>query len=448
MNSPAEKVFKAGSLVYTRTGLIVLFSCLIWGDFTLVLMDQTLPHLLPLLLKSHAATNGQIVFITATLYMIANAALNPVISYSSDRFRSRWGRRRPFIFVTTPFVVLFLALVPFAPEISRALLSHGVIARLLAHGPAAPLILVFGLLVGGYQVFHMFVATVYYYLVPDTVPLELLGRFSALFRVFGALATIVFNYFIFGLAASHMQAIFVSIALFYGFFIMLMCWRVKEGDYPPPRRESHGHWWSGIRNYVKECFGQIYFCWAFLTYACFRWAVLSSVFSVFFYRDEEGLSLANIGQATAWGSALVFVLAYPFGVLVDRWGCHRSLKLGGALTVAATVLMFFLATKATVVEWILVQAIPVYLVSLSMAKWTVEVYPRDRYGQFASAGALLASLGGIALGPVCAWLMDWTKDYRYFLLWTAFFTLMGVIASAVVHRGWERRGGRENVRAV
>ncbi len=56
-----------------------------------------MPALLPILLKEHGATNKEIVIIVSTIFMVMNAALNPVISYQSDRFRSRWGRRRPFI---------------------------------------------------------------------------------------------------------------------------------------------------------------------------------------------------------------------------------------------------------------------------------------------------------------------------------------------------------------
>ncbi len=439
----ADRTLTVGSLLYTRAGLVNLFGWLIWGDFVMVMMESVAPSLVPLLLKSNGANNEEIVIIVSTLAMVMNACLNPVISYQSDRFRSRWGRRRPFIAVTTPFVVFFLMAIPFAPEICRWLNSFGISARLLSLGPAPPLILVFAVLVLGFQTFHLFVGTTYYYLVPDVVPQQLLGRFYALFRIAGHLALITFNYFIFGLAQAHMKMIFVGVSLAYGFFILLMCWQVKEGDYPPPLREDHDHWWSGVRNYARECFGtSCYYWWVFLTYAALSWAPISNVFSVFFFRDEMGLSLDIIGKMTAWSSMLFIVLAYPCGILVDRWGCQRTFILSLAFMIMSPLLMFFFAhTRQETMVWFIIRSAPTNLAFLALAKWTVEVYPQDRYGQFASAGALFSSIGGIILGPICGWWMDSVKDYRFFLLWNALFPVLCLAAALTVYRKWKASGG-------
>ena len=255
MSAVQGRVFTVGTLAYTRGGLVALFGWLLWGDFIFTLMENVMPSLLPLILKDHGASNQAIAIIVGTIYMVANAVLNPIISYRSDRFRGRWGRRRPFIAVTTPFVVLFLAAIPFGTEILRMMGEVSWVAKLLATSPVAPILLVFGFLVAGFQMFNMFISSVYYYLIPDVVPEEFLGRFYGLFRVFGTAAGAVFNYFIFGRAETWMREIFVGVALIYGVCILLMCWRVKEGEYPPPIAEAHGHWWCGIQNYCRECFG-------------------------------------------------------------------------------------------------------------------------------------------------------------------------------------------------
>lgn len=448
VTAPPRGVFTVGSLSYTRAALVALFGWLIWGDFVLALMEQVLPALLPLLLKSHAASDTEIVIIGSTLGMAMNAALNPIISYNSDRFRSRWGRRRPFIVVTTPFVVFFLAAIPFAPEIFRWMNSHGFLARLLSLGPTPPLILVFALLVIGFQTFNMFISSVYSYLVPDVVPQHLVGRFFALFRLVGSLAVILFNYFIFGLATTHMKMIFVGIAVGYGFFILLMCWQVKEGEYPAPLKEDHAHWWSGIRNYARECFGHSYYWWVFLTYSALIWLGISNVFQVFFYRDEMGLSLGLIGKMMAWSSMASMVLIYPFGVVLDRWGCHKTFMTSCALLTAVSVLMFFFAVnQESTIVWTVLRNVIVGLASLALMKWTVDVYPRDRYGQFASAGALFSSIGGLILGPVCGWWIGWVHHYRFYLMWSTAFSILGLATAVIVYRKWEALGGSDTYRA-
>lgn len=68
-----------------------------------------MPSLLPLMLRNNDARNQAIAFIVSSIYILVNAVANPIICYKSDRFRSRWDRRRPFILATTPFVVVFLS---------------------------------------------------------------------------------------------------------------------------------------------------------------------------------------------------------------------------------------------------------------------------------------------------------------------------------------------------
>ncbi|CAN5387083.1 hypothetical protein BH09VER1_BH09VER1_07610 [soil metagenome] len=443
-----HKVFTVGTLTYTSGGMVTLFAWLLWGDFIFTFMEAVLPSLLPLLLKDHGASDTEIAVIVSTIYMIMNALLCPIISYRSDRFRSRWGRRRPFIFVSTPFVVLFLAAIPFAPDILRALTSIKFLATLLSSTPIAPVVLTFGFLVACFQVFHMFVASVYYYLIPDVVPEDYLGRFYALFRVFGTLAGVFFNYSVFGLAETHMREIFVGSALAYGIFIYVVCWRVKEGRYPRVPEDERTHWWDSVKTYASECFGYTYYWWVFLAYSAWTWAVAGNVFAVFFYQKVIGLNLDEIGKINAWSGGIFLVLAYPFGVMVDRWGSHRCLILGMGAMAGSSLGMFLLASDlSSAFLWSILRNAAVMFSAMVLLKWTVDVYPRERYGQFGSAGALFSSIGGIFLGPACGWAMQWIKDYRYFLLWNTLFAVVGFVAAMVVYRRWRHFGGPTEYRA-
>jgi MFS family permease len=437
-NSP--KIYRVGTLTYTKPGLVVLFGWLLWGDFMLYLMESVNQGLLPILLKSHNATNAQIAIITSTIFMVLNAVMNPVISYKSDRYRGRWGRRRPFIMFTTPVAALLLAAIPFAPDFIQSAGGLSWLAGLMEKSPVAPVLIMFGVLVAAFQIFNLFMASVYYYLIPDVVPNECLGQFYGLFRVFGIAAVAIYNYFLLGKAGIFMREIFVGVAIVYGVSIMVMCWCVKEGEYPPPAaEESKGHWWSGIRNYAKECFGSSYFWWVFLGYSCVIWSNLSQVFFVFFGRDELGLSLERIGHITAFTNIAIIFLLYPYGLLLDRWGSHKTFLVTYAVTSGATLLMLFLThgptsfTVLTAIRWI-----PMQIIFVASMKWTVDVYPRERYGQFGSAGALFASAGSILLAPVCGMIMDWVGSYRFLFVWQAFFTVLGTAAVIIVYRHSQR----------
>lgn len=441
--------FQVGTLVYTPAGLVTLFAWLLWGDFVFTLMEAVMPSLLPLLLRDNGASNQAVAFIVSSIYMVVNAIANPVISYKSDRFRSRWGRRRPFILFTTPLVVLFLAMMPFAPELARMAGSIGWVRVLFKGAPVTSVVLVSGFLVAAFQVFNMFVSSVYYYLIADVVPEAYIGRFYGLFRVFGAFAGLTFNYFIFGMARTHMREIFVGIAIAYGFFMTFMCLRVREGEYPPvPAAENKSRWGSGIRNYASQCFGHPLYWLIFLAYGMNIWAGASNVFAIFFSRDQLGLTLDQIGKMGAYIGVAGLLAVYPVGILIDRFGSHRCVVAGFIGAGLMKLISFFLIRDyGSLLIWSILGNIPLSLTGLSMMKWLIDLYPRDRYGQFGSASAMTSSLVGAVIGPLCGLFFDWVRDYRYVFLWPVVFQWIGAVAAWSVYRKWSAMGGKEGYRA-
>lgn len=111
------KLYHVGTLTYTKASLAILFCWLLWGDFCYVLMETVVPSIMPLKFKALGASNTSLGMIMTTIPMIINSVFNPVISFKSDRCRSRWGRRIPFILLTAPVTVLFLLGVGFADSI-------------------------------------------------------------------------------------------------------------------------------------------------------------------------------------------------------------------------------------------------------------------------------------------------------------------------------------------
>ena len=106
--------FKVGTLIYSKAGLITLFLFLLWGDFCFTLMETVVPSIMPLKLNAMGASNWALGLIVTTIPNLMNTAINPFISFRSDRFRSKWGRRIPFLAGATPFLVVFLILLGYA----------------------------------------------------------------------------------------------------------------------------------------------------------------------------------------------------------------------------------------------------------------------------------------------------------------------------------------------
>lgn len=439
----AEARYRVGTLTYTKWGLVVVFIWMLWGDFCFSLMEAVVPNLLPLLLKDHGASNKAIAVIVGTIAMALNTVITPAVSYISDRHRGPRGRRIPFLLWPTPFIVLFLAMLPFAPEICNWALKSGAVASVLSRSPVAPVMLFFGVLVVCFQLFNMVVASIYYYLFNDVVPEQYLGRFFALFRVFGALAGFFFNYFVFGLAGSHMKEIFIGLSLLYGFSFALMCWRVREGEYPPIEDEPRGSLFKNVGNYFRQCFlGPRLYLWFYVSYALSVWAVASTVFQVFFLRDELQIDLDTIGKYRSWAGLVVIILAYPFGIMVDRWRSQRVMMLSTGLLMGANIVSFCcIHGKWSFFVCNMLLSAPAFMMAVANAVWFPDLLPKARYGQFASAASLLTAGTMLAVGPLCGYFFDRVHDYRYVFIWSAVLQAASLLALVKVYQGWKRHGG-------
>ena len=226
----SPKIYRVGTLTYTKAKLAMLFFWLLWGDVCYQLMETVGPSILPLKLMKLDAPNWALGLLITTIPSSMGFFLNPVISFKSDRFRSRWGRRIPFIFFTAPFLVLSLILLGFGDHIGFWMQHH--LSSLSGFSPNSVAIAVMGVLLITFGFFNTFVGSVFWYLFNDVVPEHLLARFMSWFRLVSTGTGAMYSFFIYKHALSHTVPIFVGVGLLMlvlGYFSPL----------PPEVREPH-----------------------------------------------------------------------------------------------------------------------------------------------------------------------------------------------------------------
>ncbi|HXG24154.1 MAG TPA: hypothetical protein VNJ09_06320, partial [Chthonomonadales bacterium] len=182
-----EKVYRVGTLEYTKWGLVSVFFWMLWGDFCLSLMELVIPKLLPLTLKDFGASNRMIGLLVGTIPAGMNMVITPVVSYRSDLHRSRLGRRIPFLLWPTPCITLFLITTGYADVIGRWL-NAGLLSHFGNFSTAGVVIVTIAISSVLFQYFNLYVTSVYYYLFNDVIPEQFMGRFYALFRLVGSAA--------------------------------------------------------------------------------------------------------------------------------------------------------------------------------------------------------------------------------------------------------------------
>ena len=455
--APGER-YKVGTLSYTRTGLITLFLYLLWGDFCFTLMEAVVPSVMPVKFNAMGAPNWVLGLILTTIPNLMNTVINPFVSFRSDRFRSRWGRRIPFLAGATPFLVVFLILMGCAEPITRwahtALLAGRV-------NELTVFLVVIGVFMVCFQFFNLFITSVYYYLFNDVVPPAFLARFMALFRMVGTGAGASFNFFVFKYANTHMKEMFLFAGLLYLLAFALMCWRVKEGEYPPPppNLDQRRGLVPTMKTYAVECFTHRFYWLFFIANTCFAMTWVSGAYGVLVATRVVGVDLATFGRIGGLCGIVSLILLYPAGLVADRYHPLRVLLISTVLQACIGPLSItFLFTRHLLADqtalWIFValcfSSLPIVtLHAASELPMFMKLLPRERYGQFCSANALIRSIGLMLGGILCGFFLDAVKPlgttpdqcYRFVPAWNLGWLLLSGLFYFLLHREWLRLGG-------
>ncbi len=442
MKEKVKKIYKCGTLTYTRKGIVVLFAWLLWGDFCLTMFEHVRPVIAPLILRENNVSNLTIGLLCGSLPALLNFFVNPVISTASDRTRSRWGRRIPYLLFSAPFVSLLLVLLGFSKEIGTWLGT-----LLLAPG-ASPAPFIVGLLVVfsiGYLFFDLFAGCIYYYIFSDVVPQELTGRFIGFFRVVGASGGILFNVLVMPYIQLHMGLVCVISALVYLIGFGGMCLNVKEGEYPPPPPPS-GHGMKGqIIGYMKECFSMPFWLITFIGFGLnYASSACRNVFNLLYSIEQLHMTTAQYGKVMAICSIITMGLSIPVGYLCDRFHPIRVYIGAAWLVILANIYGFFFCHDFPAFFAVSILLALVYVAQNgSRLPLAISMYPKERFGQFGSAASMVKALCMVLANAAGGWFID-LLGYQYIFVWDFVFTLFSVLILHWVYRRWKEYGGDKN----
>ena len=448
--------YHCGTLTYTKAGLFILFAWLLWGDFCYTLMEAVAPTILPLKLKALGCPNWLMGAILGTVPGILNMTVCPYVSFKSDRYRSRWGRRIPFIVWTMPFLCCSLALLGWSDDICVLLQKHSDFLNQFA--PSTITIALIAVFIAMFQFFNMFVGSVFWYLFNDVVPAQFLARFSGTFKIVSSGAGALYNFFIFRYAESHMREIFIGAAVLYFVGFGLMCLKVKEGEYPvvEKKQDKCKKSWDGLKLFFEECFTDKFYWMLFGFNAMLTLTGATKMFDVFFYR-EMGLSLAQIGKYTATVTVAALVAMYFTAIFVDRW---HPLRVFAYLSVFAVIgylmnwVWVFVKIPADYFFWLcmggcMFSAFQTAIASACMMPLSMRMLPQSRYGQFCSAKAMVRSFMAMGSGVAAGLFMDLMRwccggsdfSYRFIFVWTTVCSAITAVTVLCTYIYWYRLGG-------
>ncbi len=447
----AQKTWRVGTLVYDRRQLFSVFFWMLWGDFVLNIMDNGVGSNVALIqLNKYGASKTAIGLLTGSVPEFLSIFMVAIISTWSDRHRGPMGRRMPFMFWSAPPIAICLAAMGFSPQLATWMQRHvpGLMAGLSV---SAMTITLFSIFYIGYRFGDLFPQSVYYYLWTDAIPHEVMGTFVSLFRIVATAGTLLFQFFLLKHCEDNPALICMICAVAYLLVFVLMCLRVKEGEYPPPEPPPPGtpveRAMRTIRRYIKECYSLSFYWKYFLFTFCFMCGFRPfNNFLLLYGKETLKMPLESYGRWTALASLVQIVALFAAGPVIDRVHPIRAGLFGYVVMCATAVLSYcFISGPTSFGLWVVATFAAIAIYQSATGALNPRILPKEQYGQFCSANAMIWHLGLMVLTPILGFLLD-TFGNAMMFVWFFSFSAVGIVAMFLVYRDWKAMGGERGYR--
>ena len=442
MEAAPLKIFTCGTLKYSQQQLYVLFFWLMWNDFMIMLLEC--PSQFGALIQMSLGASMTQVAIFTQVTTLVTFWINPVFSTWSDRTRTPWGRRRPFLFATTPPLAALIISIPYMPTLYHYLLRYPWAATFFHHLPLQINggVFMIGVMSIALAVVNAMVLAIFSYLYWDVVPQEVLGRFGAVSKIVLSVMGLIWNYFFYGMAQHHMKAVCVGIALFALCAYLLSVWKVKEGEYPPPDKHKTGGWLAPIRAYVVECYSDPFYLWIFGGLVMRSVAGAGGYFTGEYINFDLHLSWYTIGKLNCAPMVIAIVLGFVFGTMTDKLHPVRVFPWT-ILALAFTSLgsYIFLTGATSYLIWQCLTQIANFAYGIVYGALLPQIYPMEKFGQFCSACVLAQAAVGFITNIPFSMFFDWIGSHRFPYLWSAVCLAASAAIFFKVHDNFNKRHG-------
>jgi MFS family permease len=217
-----------------------------------------------------------------------------------------------------------------------------------------------------------------------------------------------------------MREIYIGAALLYLIGFGIVCFRVKEGEYPPPEDiGKQPSFLAQLRVYGRECYTSRYYRDIYLNFAfgamsgALGWATV-------FNMESLGLDLTLYGHMGAICAVFVPVCLVFTGPLVDHWNPVRVQAhfccAGAFLVFGDWVWLLIAHPPPMLIFWFAIigavfSAFPTAMNSILELPRLVQLFPQERYGQFSGAIALCHGPAGILCGFLAGYYLDFWMHF-------------------------------------
>lgn len=430
------KTWKVGTLTYTLGSLGFIFAVLLLGDLIWAFRERSVSTVVRVVFKQYGASNFVNGLLIASVPSAIGLALVPIISFYSDRFRSRFGRRIPYLLITTPIVVAGMLGMAYSKTVSDWL-------HLETFGIQNATLLLLGVFWTLFEFGAIAGNAIFTALINDVVPREVMGRFYGYFRMVSLAAGMIFNWYLLEPSRQHYAWLFIGIGLLYGAGFTIMCFLVKEGEYPPPPTAERKGFFANFKTYFVECYSKPYYLLVFFFFMVAGKAFIPiNTFSIL-YAQTFGEDLSAYGKCITISFFISFCLSSYLGVLADKFHPLRcAIVTMGIYGVSCLVTGWLIRDQFTFLAAELTHCVvsgAYFTLTMSLP---MRLFPRSRFAQFASAGGLIGGITQIVSVPIVGKILDATgNNYRLTFYMSGIIAFLAMFAAIWLYREFKKFGG-------
>jgi Major Facilitator Superfamily. len=278
-----------------------------------VSVDAITNNMVPITARHFTDSPLFIAFLVA-LNRLFGFLVQPYVAWKSDRIRTRWGRRRPFLILGLPGTCVALLLLGVMPFVFEAESRHAL--------PTLILLLIANV---GLQFFQDVNWGSQEPLYADTFRHQVLGRAVAIRSYAIQFVYLFMNYFAMKWADTHEFIPYLCASVLVLISFVMVLWVIKEREFPPPENVKPynplAHLGLLFRNadYLKV---SLIGAFGLMLPAAFY------LFHPLFVTRTLGLTKGQLGEALAVVPIVALIVSFPAGYLIDRYGPRGITAIG------------------------------------------------------------------------------------------------------------------------
>jgi maltose/moltooligosaccharide transporter len=347
---------------------------------------------LPLFLKAYTQ-DARLIGLLGSTHSFEGTIIQPIVGSASDRLRTRWGRRRPFMLLFTPLSALFLILTPAASHLPGSVRLAAIIACIFLFTVC------FNVAVDPYQA-----------LMPDITPEPQRGRVMGLWMFVGVIGQALLV-----LLPLAPVVKFGIVAVLMPVTTLLTCLMVREPR--PPDEPVAARRFSQEMVIALQGLSTLREAGKSLLTLFFAGIGIGAVLP-FLTLFVEKITGANDQQAQMMFLALMLSTAVgvlPFGWLTDRIGPKRVLFIGLGLIGIAALNGLWITSLTQVTMVLIVAGLGNAAQSASAYPLLTELVPAEEIGFYTGLQTTALSIATPLTTVITGELVN-QGGYRYIFL--------------------------------